>query len=593
MLIDPCRYPPRLRGLVCITAAVLLAACGRDASVSPTVAPKPSQPATELFVDATEASGVHFVHKNGMSGEFYYPEIIGSGVALFDYNNDGKLDILALQDTSLVLGQATTIAPNGECTARLFRNDLVVGEDGKRSLKFTDVTEASGLCTHGYGMGVAVGDYDNDGFVDVFVTNYGAPNQLFHNNGNGTFTEVTKKAGVAGNGAWGSSATFFDARHNGLLDLYVTNYVDYTLEKNSKCYASTSARDYCAPSAYKDVPGILYRNRGNGTFEDVSEKSGITRAFGAGLGVMAADFNNDGWLDLYVANDGNPNQMWINQKDGTFKNEAELRGAAVNADGVAEAGMGIDIADFDGNGTEDIFLTHLTREKSTLFVNRGEGYLEDRSVETGVAAPSIPYTGFGTVFFDYDNDGWLDIAAVNGAVHQIEEQRAAGDPFPLHQKKQLFHNLGNGHFEEATAAGGKVWELSEVGRGLAVGDLDNDGAPDLVVNNNNGPLRIILNKVGSANPWLGLRLITGKRDAYGARLEVKRAGLPTIWRRVHADGSYLSASDPRLLIGLGKTPKIDQLKVHWLDGSVEEFTPPPLRQYGTLVQGTGRKEASP
>jgi hypothetical protein len=249
--------------------------------------------------------------------------------------------------------------------------------------------------------------------------------------------------------------------------------------------------------------------------------------------------------------------------------------------------MGVDIADFDGNGTEDIFLTHLTREKSTLFVNRGEGYFEDRSVETGVAAPSIPFTGFGTAFFDYDNDGWLDIVAANGAVHLIEELKTPQDPYPLQQKKQLFHNLGNGHFEETTAVAGSVFQLLEVGRGLAAGDLDNDGGTDLVINNNNGPLRVILNKVGSAKPWLGLRLVTGKRDAYGARVEIKRQGAPTLWRRVRADGSYLSANDPRILVGLGEVTQIDSLTVYWPNGKNERFTIPALRQYTTLVQGTG------
>ena len=570
--------------LVALIVLASLSACGPE-KVATGPAKAPSLP---LFADVTEQSGVRFRHNNGMAGEFWYPEIIGAGVALFDYDNDGRLDLLVMQGEAL---DKRAPANAATCTARLFHNDLVQNADGSSAIRFTDVTDQSHLCTHGYGMGVAVGDIDNDGNVDVFVTHFGARNQLFRNNGDGTFTDVTQKAGVAGAGKWGSSATFFDYDRDGYLDLFVANYVDFSVEGNQKCYASTSVRDYCAPSGYKHVPGILYHNRGDGTFEDVSVRSGITAAFGAGLGVMAVDLNGDGWQDLYVANDGNPNQLWINQKNGTFRNEAEIRGSAVNADGVPEAGMGMDIADFDGNGTEDIFLTHLTREKSTLFFNRGDGYFDDRSIEVGVAAPSVPFTGFGTAFLDYDNDGWLDIVAANGAVHLIEALRSKGDPYPLHQRKQLFHNLGNGRFEESTAAGGPAFELSEVGRGLAVGDLDNDGGIDFVVNNNNGLLRVFRNQAAAGKPWLGLRLVSNKRDAYGAKVEILRKNLPPLWRRVRADGSYLSANDPRILVGLGNAPEIDRLVVHWPDGQNERFPVPPAGRYTTLVQGAGAKDA--
>jgi hypothetical protein len=572
------------RAAFAIALVGFVAACGREEKP----APAPSKPAVvqDLFIDATAAVGIDFRHVNGMTGDFLYPEIIGSGVAVLDYDNDGRMDILVLQGGPLA---GRTAQDRSACNARLYHNDLVVSADGTRTLKFTDVTAAAKLCSHGYGMGIAVGDFDNDGFVDVFITHFDAPNQLFRNRGDGTFEDVTKKAGVAGNGRWGTSASLVDYDRDGHLDLFVVNYVDYAVAKNQKCFASTSVRDYCAPSAYKPVASQLYHNRGNGTFEDVSAKAGITRVYGAGLGVIAADLDGDGWPDIFVANDGNPNQLWINQKNGTFRDEAPQRGAAVNVDGAAEAGMGIDIADFDGNGTEDMFLTHLTREKSTLYFNVGNGYFEDRSVQTGVAAPSIPFTGFGTVFFDYDNDGWLDIVATNGAVRLIEELRLKGDPYPLHQRKQLFHNLGNGRFEEATAAGGAAFALSEVGRGLAGVDLDNDGRVDLVVSNNHGPLRVFLNRSGNTNAWMGLRLVSGKRDAYGARVEIVRDGKPTIWRRVRADGSYLSANDPRLVIGLGNDPKITRLTVHWPDGRNETFAPPVTGKYTTLTQGTGAK----
>jgi enediyne biosynthesis protein E4 len=577
--------------VICVVAAAaVLGAVLQRYSVFSRAGARASMP--DIFIDASEASGIHFVHANGMKGEYYFAEIIGSGVALLDYDNDGRLDILALDGTPL--GEAAASEAGSRCSARLFHNELTVSESGARTLTFNDVTESSGLCSRGYGMGVAIGDYDNDGYPDVFITHFAAPNQLFHNNGDGTFSDVTDKAGVAGSGRWGASVSFFDYDRDGLLDLYVANYVNYSVGDKRKCNNYTSARDYCAPVTYPPVPGILYRNLGDGTFEDVSIKSGITQTYGNGLGVVAADLNGDGWPDLFVANDGNPNQLWINQKNGTFRNEAFERGVAVSVDGAAEAGMGVDIADTGGTGNEDIFVTHLTHEKATLYRNLGQGgQFEDVSSVAGLYVATTPFTGFGTVFLDYDNDGWPDIVIANGAVHVIEEEVRAHDPLPLHQTKQLLRNLGNGRFEDVSGKAGSAFALSEVGRGLAAGDLDNDGGVDFVVANNNGRLRIFLNKAAAPRPWVGLRVLTGKRYAYGAKVEIRRKGAHTLWRRVHSDGSYLSASDPRLVVGLGDASQIDSLIVHWPDGTEERFPPPSLRTYTTISQGSGTRVATP
>ncbi len=568
-----------LRALVWLLAVISQTGCERASPISPAKVPN------RLFIEVAREAGVAFTHDNGMSGQFHYAEMMGPGVALFDYDNDGDLDLLVIQGGPL----DSTMKGFGEArySARLFRNDLSLAPDGKRTLRFTDVTETSGLVTRGHGMGVAVGDYDGDGWPDLFLTHFGAPNQLFHNNGDGTFTDVTAKAGVGGDGRWGTSATFFDYDGDGHLDLFVTNYVDFTLKNHKACFNNQSARDYCAPAAYRPQPDQLFRNRGDGTFEDVSHKSGITRADGSGLGVSAFDANGDGMPDLLVANDGNPNQLWINRGDGTFANEADLRGCAVNADGAPEAGMGVDVADFDGNGTEDIFVTTMIREGHALFVDSGGGKYQDRSAVAGLAGLTQAFTGFGTAFIDYDNDGRPDLAIAAGAVQSIEQQVRANDPYPLRQRSLLLHNAGNGRFEKAVDAG-PAFDRAAVARGLAAGDLDNDGAIDLVIAESNGPVQVLLNRSGSRNAWLGLRLVSGKRDAYGTRVEIRRKASPTLWRRVRADGSYLSAQDPRILVGLGSDEAVESLVVHWAGGRIENFAPPALRAYSTLREGQGQ-----
>jgi hypothetical protein len=561
-----------------------------------------AQPASKpLFTDRAADVGLDFVHFNGMSGEFYFSEIVGAGGALFDYDGDGDLDVYLVQGH--MLGPGKTVAdaatpPKGELRGRLFRNDLSEGA----GLRFTEVTEESGLRALGYGMGVATGDYDNDGRLDLYLTNFG-PNQLWRNQGPGaggetTFRDVTLETGVD-DVRWSIPATFVDYDRDGWLDLFVGNYVEFTITGHRPCFTMAGAPDYCGPHAYKPEPDRLFRNAGRGaggkvTFEDVTSRSGILSDYGSGLGVTAADFEGNGWPDLYVGNDGMPNQMWTNLGDGRFRNDALLAGTGVNHMGKAEASMGVTVADFDSDGDEDIFVTHLVRETNTLYRNDGSGLFEDYGDDVGLGAPSWPYTGFGTVWLDYDNDGWLDLLVANGEVKVIPELEARGDPHPLHQPNQLFHNRGPGAagkvtFEDATAAAGPAFELSEVSRGVAAGDVDEDGDLDVLLVNNNGPVRLLINEVGQDAHWVGLRLVGGDkspRDMLGARAGVFRAGRPILWRRVSTGGSFLSASDPRLLIGLGDAPAIERVVVEWPDGGKEQWRVEADR-YTVLRQGSG------
>ena len=544
----------------------------------------------EWFTDAAVEAGLDFVHFSGASGQMFFPEIMGSGVGLLDYDNDGDLDAYFAQGQMLATDTGVDEAwfpaagprpPRG----RLYRNDLLVGADGARTLRFTDQTDMSGIDTLGYGMGVAAGDIDNDGWVDIYLTHVG-PNQLFRNQGNGTFTDVSRLSATDDPG-WGVSAAFLDYDRDGWLDLYVGNYVHYDVAEDITCPTATDGQDYCPPRAYRAQPDRLFRNRGDGRFADVTATALGGREFGPALGVATADFDGDGWIDIYVANDGEANQLWINQQDGTFRDTGLLSGSALSTHGSAEASMGVDAGDFDNDGDEDLFMTHLRGEGNNLYVNNGTAVFSDQSVRSRLGPASLGYTGFGTAWLDVDNDGWLDLLAVNGTVHVFRE--ALNRRFPYDQHKVLFRNLRDGRFAPATDRAGAAFDVSSVGRGVAFGDVDNDGDSDVLVSNVNTAAQLLVNHLGSRQHWLGLRLVGGEaspRDMLGARVAVLRDDTPTIWRRSRADGSYASANDPRVLIGLGELTAPPRIRVEWPSGHVEEWADLAVDRWTTLREGS-------
>ena len=516
----------------------LAIACGVLAAFAVLRSAQSPNPAASIFIESAAQAGLAFTHVSGATGQYYIAEQMGAGVALFDYDSDGDLDVF--------LVQGGPFEPGGKIgathpTSRLFRNDLKIAADGRRTLQFTDVTQAAGVGLRGHGMGAVVGDYDNDGDLDLFVTTFG-PETLYRNNGDGTFSDVTKQAGVS-DPLWSASGAFVDFDRDGDLDLFVANYLDFTVTDNKRCNDALGARDYCSPRTYRPVPDRLYRNEGGGRFSNVTEAAGISKADGAGLGVSTGDYNADGWLDLYVANDATPNQLWINQRNGTFVDEGLLSGSALNAAGNPEGSMGIASGDFDLDGDEDLVVTNLVGETFAAYVNDGRGSFDDVRARVGLSAPTAAFTGFGIDWFDYDNDGWLDLFVANGAVNIVEAQR--GEKLPFRMRNRLFRNTGAGRFEDASKAGGAAFDRAEIGRGAAFGDIDNDGDVDVVVTNNHGPVRLLLNQVGTRNHWVQLRLqqAPGNRFGFGAWVGVERTGRATGWRRVRTDGSYLSASD--------------------------------------------------
>ncbi|MCY3965187.1 MAG: CRTAC1 family protein [Acidobacteria bacterium] len=556
--------------------------------------PLAAEEGSPVFVDRAAELGVDFTHDNGMTGELYFAENMGGGAALFDADGDGDLD--------LYLGQGHRLAPRNDAAAssvsgtagprdRLFRNNLEKG-----ALRFTDITEESGLDARGYGMGVAVGDIDNDGDSDLYILNLG-PNELWRNDsepGAIRFTNITAGSNTA-DPRWSAGASFFDLDGDGLLDLFVGNYVEFRVAIHKTCSSPQGLLDYCGPKAYRDEPNRVLRNRGNGVFEDWTFRLGVGDLRRPTLGMVATDLNGDGTIDIYVANDQSPNTLLLNQGGTALVDEAVLAGAAVDAEGQPEASMGVLAEDFNGDGLVDLFMTHLQHQTNTLYVNEGDGFWEDRTRRSGLGQPSFVYTGFGTAAMDYDLDGELDIYVANGAVKRIEEQVRTGDPHPLREPNQLFRGLGGGRFEEVPDFERPA--VTEVGRGVARGDLDNDGDPDLVVVNNGGPVQVLINeRAPDDRDWLGvdLRLAPAGearlgRRALGAWLGTVEADEARSWRRFHTDGSYASANDPRVIVVFPTGPPTT-LVARWPDGATETFPVEVAREYVTLVRGEGSTE---
>jgi hypothetical protein len=529
-----------------------------------------------LFTEITHQVGLDFVHDPGMEGKYMAPEVMGSGGAFLDYDADGDLDIFLVQ-----AGPLPESTNQKRIPSRLYRQN----SDGT----FTDVTTDAGLGDAGYGTGVAVGDIDNDGLVDVYIANYG-PDALYRNEGDGKFANVTDRAAIVARDTWSSSAAFCDYDRDGFLDLYVTSYVKF--DPTKACVTTDGAPDYCSPQSFAYEKDLLYHNNGDGTFTDVSRRAGIQQAEAPGLGVICSDFNLDGLPDFYIANDGEANQIWENQGNGKFVDQAFLMGAALNGFGRPEASMGIDLGDVDADGDLDLFMTHLIDQTNTLYLNDGKWGFEDVSAAVGLGASSLPFTGFGTVFFDYDHDGDLDIAVVNGRVDKNPPMLGAqmGDYWNQYAEPNfLLENDGKGRFRDISDKAGSFASQVEISRGLILGDVDDDGDLDLLVTNTAGPARLFRNDAPKVGRWLLIRAYDAprKRDDHGAIVTVTAAGKNYV-RVAHPAFSYLSSNDPRVHFGIVGAKKADEILVRWSDGTKEVFPGVDLDQSIVLEKGHGK-----
>ena len=540
-----------------------------------TIGTAPAPPiAPVAFRDIVPASGLAFRHDNAASSQKYLIETMGSGCAWIDYDQDGLLDLY------LANGAATRLyKPAHPLRGALYRNN----GDGT----FTDVTEKAGVGAEGlFGMGVAVGDYDNDGYPDLLVLGYGRC-ILYHNNGNGTFTDVTEKAGVANTGRWASSAAWFDYDNDGRLDLVIANYVDWSPDRNFRCASHCPVmRSSCYPDDYNGQPPTLYHNNGDGTFTDVSRRSGVGKKPGNGLGGVTFDYDNDGWQELFIPNDSMANFLFHNNRDGTFTEIGYLAGVAVDMDGKPEAGMCADAADTTGDGRMDLVVTHLDMQLARLYRNLGHDSFDDETISSKIGYATYHSSGFGVRFMDYDNDGACDLFIANG--HVLDNIRLYHPDVRYAEPKFMFRNTGRGIFENVSSGLGADFALPRVSRGAAIGDFDNDGDLDILVNNNGERPQLLRNDGGNANHWLEILLIgtRSNRDGVGARLKLT-AGDLTIYEQRKGGMSYQAAQDPRLHFGLGNRAKVDSLEIRWPSGAVTRLAHLPADRILAVKEGEG------